>query len=468
MMRQSLKPVFLTVLLPMGLSNAINPQGWFNERWELLLEKSYSNSPMKREEAIHALIKKNDTASIRVLRNRLSIETNPALRGLLLGFFIKRHSREDFYHLMLFLKTSRNSQNRALSMKLLYEIHRKRLLFELSQLFKAGHYIHFLTFMQAIPHPGPEDIQWLRKKFNEHRIAKFWLSLNPRCDLRIVEAITPYYKKGFFTQRFTNHTLYWLIQYNHHHQIQNPKNILKKADLKIVESFTEMRQKKFLNVMGEQILPQVQPKEWFASSSYAVLSWLMSLYFKNMYSSPRGDWFQALLDRLKREKDPFLFRILISHRVVFSEKNLVREVKHLQGLLGKKCEALPQLKWVCFSYFSRVNPSKAYALWRRLSPFERTTAALENMSRIMKLSIFHKNKNEFSRWALFHPKEGLRHRFVSLVSKAQLREDPILFASYLKHEKKISVKMILIHKILESKELIQFFLPLRPEIGFYL
>ncbi len=426
-------------------------------RWETILAKAYSNSIYERGEAITNLIQRNNRNSLVVLRNRLSTERNRVLRAQLILFFEKRSSETDFYHLMLFLRASHDNDNARKCMSLLHRINSKRLRFELFRLFKdKNQHIYSLVFIESIFSPLAADIQWFKKIFYKYRIAKSWLSLDSKFDRAIVQALKPYYNNALFTKRLTNYTLYWLIQYSHYHNIQLRKQLFQYISLPIVESFSEIRQEKFLESAAGQLFSQIQIEEWFQSSSEKITLWVLKMFLKSSrhISRPKKDLFATLLfQKLRNQKKPFFFRAILSFHKF---KNIVFEnswSKDIQNIMNQKCKSLPQLQFVCFTYFLQVDQQKAYEMWNVFSSSSKKIATLENMSMIVRCEIFV--EHGFYQWALFNKEFEIRYRFVFLSDTSMIEENITLFTKYLQHEKKIPIKTILIDKIITNHKLIK-------------
>ena len=269
--------------------------------------------------------------------------------------------------------------------------------------------------------------------------------------MKLFRLLNPITNNTLFTKRLTNHTLYWLIQYSHYHNIQIKQQLFQHISLPIVESFSEARQEKFLESTKNQLFSQIQIEEWFQSSSEKITLWVLKMFLKNEQhiSKPTKDLFTTLL--LQKIKQAFFFRAILSFHKF---KNVVFEntwSKDIQNIMDQRCKDLPRLRFVCFTYFLQINQQKAYEMWNVLSASSKKIATLENMSTIIKCKIFM--ENGFSKWALFNKEFEIRYRFVSLSNISIIKENVDLFAKYIQYEKKTPIKIVLIKKIITNHKL---------------
>ena len=313
------------------------------------------------------------------------------------------------------------------TISILYKKDPKRLRLELSRAFKKEPLqIHSLSFLAAVQKPSPEDILWFHNVFDQYRLAKFWLSLNPVYDKQLIKNLAPYYKKNFFTRRFTNYNLYWLIQYDQQKHIAIPKNILNRVNIKIVESysFNRRRQRAFLKNLNLAIL---NPEKWlssdFALTSTEIKIWILKGYFNNLNTKGieknklkydyeiwerviQNELKQNLLvhNNVKKDIDIIFFNTLLSFKRKFSKK--------MHTLVESICEKEKKLKTSCFSYYIKYKKKLVFSKWRSLNDLEKEWVFLSNAKAILSLKAFQ--TKEFSHFLLSHRNKRLGNVFKSM------------------------------------------------------
>ena len=433
--------------------------------WEEIIEKAYSSNSEEREEAVSKLILAKDRDSISLLRNRLLIEINRDIIEKIFAFFEDRRSKSDFFHLVKFLEIVRDPSLSLRCMKLLYQLHPKRLRSDLNKMFVSNELkIHTLSFLKVVTEPTKEDRLWFYEQFRKHRVAKYWLGLHPRFDDEIFLALEPYYKKNLFTERLSNYTLYWYVLYKHHHKAKISEEIISRSGLEIIESIPERRQAPLLKALEKYIPMRIKFKEWMATSSYQIKFWLLRTYFrtkgktrKNSAPLP-GAWDIDFSEFLSRSEDLPLLKIATFYLSLWSGKE--------RSVFKERCQRTGILQEICFRFWLHISPETAVNKWKTMSSLIKQKLSALYFRDMISLKEFH--GLDTIKWFLSNKKTYLQYKLLRNLPTGVVIQNSDLFISFFKSRSNYRARLIFLSRIMKHPKLKKVFLKHLPDLQYSL